>query len=93
MPRNLMRVVVSGGGSPDTGKADTTTAAGNSVVNLSGICKPAFCFVDQEDQRFDGLRRANALKGECGLQYISDRMLRRAAERKAAKAARKGGAK
>ena len=94
MPRNLKMGVSTGGGSPaDTSKADTTTAARNSVVNLSGIGKLAFSGVNREDQFTDGLRRAGVWRGDDKRHYISDRMLRRAAERKAAKAARKGGAK
>ena len=93
--RNPQMVVVSRGATRDTGKADTNSNP-HSVVNRSGIGKPGYSGyfgVNKEDQFTDGLRRAGAWKGEGKPHYISDRMLRREAERKAAKAARKGGAK
>lgn len=84
--------IVSRGATRDTGKADTNSNP-HSVVNRSGIGKHGYFGVNKEDQFTDGLRRAGAWKGEGKPHYISDRMLRREAERKAAKAARKGGSK
>lgn len=87
------KMIVSGAATPDTGKANTTTASRNSVLNCSDIGKLVMVGTNKEDQFTDGLRRAGAWKGQGKPHYISDRMIRRAAERAAAKAARKGGAK
>ncbi len=89
MLHNQKAIVSTGGGSPaDTGKAHTTAAAGNSVSKQSGIPKPTW-----EDQFVDGLRRAGSWAGHGRPHYVSDRTIRRAAERKLRKLVKKGGVK
>ena len=87
-------VVLARGGSPaNTG--ETKQQTGNSLVNPSGIRKPGMLVgtASPEQRLLEGLLRGNAAHGLRIVHRESGRMFRRATERKAAKGARKGGAK
>lgn len=89
------KMVVSGAATPDTGKAEDAQKIGNtsSVVNRSGIGKQFLFTPTIGDDRHQHAQANGLYRNGATMKLVTGRAARREAERKAAKAARKGGVK